>query len=183
MKFGAIMGLFLFALIATHGTSRTQQAGHQTTASSSATDEKKNIQEYIVLLRENLRDEKGEILGGVMQLNGNEAAKFWPIYDQYSVELNKLNDLRLENIKSYAHSYAQMTDEQADRLTKQAFDFRRQRTDLLAKYYERVKEAMGATTAARFLQVENQLLSLIDLQIDCRLPVMSQNRESAQKEE
>jgi len=41
----------------------------------------------------------------------------------------------------------------------------------LAKYYDRVKQEMGAMTAARFVQVENQLLFIIDLQIASSLPI------------
>jgi len=33
---------------------------------------------------------------------------------------------------------------------------------------------LGAVTAARFIQVENQLLLLIDLQITSSLPIVSQ---------
>jgi len=154
------------------GKLRAQKSGEQTSETTLTDTEKQNLQEYIVLLRENLRQEKGQLLGGVMQFTPAQAAKFWPIYDEYDRELNKLNNLRLENMKSYARDYSQMTDEKADQLTRQALDFQKRRADLLEKYYERVKQALGATTAARFLQVENQLLSIMDLQIESRLPVV-----------
>jgi hypothetical protein len=44
----------------------------------------------------------------------------------------------------------------------------------LAKTYDRIKQAIGAITAARFAQVENQLLLIIDLQIASSLPVVGQ---------
>ena len=34
-----------------------------------------------------------------------------------------------------------------------------------------MKQALGAITAARFVQVENQLLEIIDLQIAANLPI------------
>jgi len=43
---------------------------------------------------------------------------------------------------------------------------------LLAKYYERVKQALGAVTAARFVQVENQLPLLIDIQSASTLTIV-----------
>jgi hypothetical protein len=78
------------------------------------------------------------------------------------------------NIQEYARSYDQMTDEKADELIQKAMAYRKQRAELLAKYYERVKSALGAITAARFVQVEDQLLLLIDLQIDSSLPIVGQ---------
>jgi hypothetical protein len=52
--------------------------------------------------------------------------------------------------------------------------YQKQRAELLAKTYDRVKQALGAVTAARFTQVEHQLLLLIDLRIASSLPVVSQ---------
>ncbi len=72
------------------------------------------------------------------------AAKFWPIYRDYDVELNKLNDLRVANIKEYARTYTEMTDAKADELIKDAMTFQKQRDELLGKYYERVKQELGA---------------------------------------
>ena len=67
-----------------------------------------------------------------------------------------------------------MTDEKADELIQSALDYQKQRAELLAKYYERMKQALGAITAARFLQVEHQLLLIIDLQIASSLPIVGQ---------
>jgi hypothetical protein len=150
-------------------TQTAQQAG--TPSNSNA----QNIQEYVDLLRTNVRQQKAQIMGAVMQLSAADAAKFWPIYDQYDAELNKLNDQRVANIQEYANSYNQMTDAKADELIQKALAYHKQRSELLAKYYERVKQQLGAITAARFIQVENQLLLIIDLQIDSSLPIVGQS--------
>jgi NAD-dependent DNA ligase len=113
-------------------------------------------------------------MGSVMQLNIDDAAKFWPIYSEYDAELTKLNNLRVHNITEYAENYSQMTDEKADELIQSALDYQKQRGELLAKYYERVKQALGSITAARFLMVEHQLLLLIDLQIASSLPIVGE---------
>ncbi len=144
----------------------------QSTAKSAGTDtQKKNIQAYIDLMRANVRDQKAEIMGSVMQLNAQDAAKFWPIYSEYDTELTKVNDLRIANIKDYAQNYSQMTDAKADELVQNAVNYRRQRSELLVKYYGRMKGALGAVTAARFAQIEDQLLLIIDLQIASSLPI------------
>ena len=63
----------------------------------------------------------------------------------------------------------------ADELIQKALDYQKQRSELLAKYYERMKQSVGAITAARFLQVEHQLLLIIDLQIASSLPIVREN--------
>jgi len=143
-------------------------------ASTREDAQKKNLQVYIDLLRKDIRQQKAEILGAVMVLSADDAAKFWPIYSEYDVELTKLNDQRVENIKEYARTYNAMTDEKADELIQKSLAYQRQRAELLAKTYESVKQAVGAITAARFAQVEHQLLLIIDLQIVSSLPVVEQ---------
>ncbi|HEY6971631.1 MAG TPA: hypothetical protein VJA94_20640 [Candidatus Angelobacter sp.] len=153
----------------------SQSAGEKSAAVTG--DKEKNIQEYVNLLRSDVRKQKAEVMGTVMQLDPDQAAKFWPIYKQYDAELTKLNDLRVANIQDYANNYTQLTDVKADQLIKKALDYRRQRAELLAKYYERVKASLGAIQAARFVQIEDQLLQLIDLQIESALPLSSSSRE------
>ena len=144
-------------------------------AAVSPSSDPKNIQAYIDLLRADVRQQKAEMMGAVMQLSAADAAKFWPIYEQYDEELAKLNDQRVANIQDYANSYNQMTDAKADELIQKAMSYRKQRAELLAKTYESVKQACGGITAARFVQVEEQLLLIIDLQIDSSLPVVGQS--------
>ena len=151
----------------------TQKAEKKAAASPNAARQK-NIQEYIDLMRADVRQQKSEIMGSVMVLSAQDATKFWPIYSEYDAELTKLNDQRVANIKEYARTYTQMTDEKADELIQNALSYRKQRSELLAKTYERVKQALGAITAARFVQVEDQLLSIIDLQIASQLPLAGQ---------
>jgi hypothetical protein len=141
-------------------------------AATAPTPEEANIQEYIALLRKDVRTEKAKLLGTVMQFDAEDAAKFWPIYRDYDTELSKLNDMRVANIQEYAKSYSTMTDDKADELIKNAMAYQKQRGELLAKYYERVKQDLGAITAARFVQVEHQLLTIIDLKIASALPVV-----------
>ena len=154
---------------------KTQPIEKKAAPSSATNAENKNVKAYIDLLRENVRQEKAEIMGSVMVLSASDAAKFWPIYEEYDSELTKLNDQRVENIKEYARTYNQMTDEKADELVQKALTYQKQRSDLLANTYDKVKQALGAVTAARFAQIENQLLDIIDLQISSSLPIVGQS--------
>jgi hypothetical protein len=75
-------------------------------------------------------------------------------------------------IKDYAANYGKVTDPIADRLARGVLDLEGQRHALKLKYYDRFKSAVSPVTAARFLQVENQILLLLDLQIAASLPIV-----------
>jgi hypothetical protein len=152
----------------------TANTENKTQASSQGETQKKNTQAYIDLLRSDVRQQKAEIMGSVMLLSAQDATKFWPIYTEYDAQLAKLNDQRIENIKEYARVYDQMTDEKADELIQKSLAYQKQRAELLAQTYDKVKQALGAVTAARFAQVEHQLLLIIDLQIASSLPIVEQ---------
>ena len=81
-----------------------------------APEVEQNINQYIDLMRKDVRSQKSAIMDTVMQLDPDQAAKFWPIYRDYDAELKKLNDLRIANIKEYAKSYNNLTDAKADEL-------------------------------------------------------------------
>jgi hypothetical protein len=121
------------------GTSQSQSTEEQAAPSAPTDTQEKNIQEYIELLRTDVRQQKGEIMGAMMALSVDQAAKFWPIYSQYDAELTKLNNLRVANIQEYARNYDHMTDSKVDELVRKALDYRKQRSELLAKYHGRVK--------------------------------------------
>ena len=171
-----IATFFILALIAapSGGAQTKTQTAKSKTPAPPQSDAQKNVQAYIDLLRRDVRQEKAEIMGSVMLLSAQDATKFWPIYSEYDAQLTKLNDQRVENIKEYARTYEQMTDEKADELIQKSLAYRKQRAELLAQTYDKVKQTLGATTAARFAQVEDQLLMLIDLQIASSLPIVGQ---------
>jgi hypothetical protein len=173
IRFILLAGLSAQTLLVLHPAWAQEKGQTGQAATSSAEEAKdKNLNAYIDLLRSDVRQQKAEIMGAVMLLSADDAAKFWPIYSEYDAELTKLNDHRVANIKEYADNYNEMTDAKADELIQKSLAFQKERSDLLAKTYEQVKQSLGAITAARFVQVEHQLLLIIDLQIISRLPVV-----------
>jgi hypothetical protein len=149
-------------------------AGQQPQAPTQAKAETRetNLRAYVELLRSDVRGQKVAIITDVMNFTEAEDAAFWPIYREYELELTRLNDERVTIIQEYADSYEHVTDAIADRLILKALDLEARRTALKGKYYDRMKSALSAKTAARFLQVEHQLLTIIDLQIASSLPVV-----------
>jgi len=131
-----------------------------------------NLRAYVELLRADVRGQKVAILTEMMDFTEKEDATFWPIYREYDVELSKINDDRVTLIQEYAKNYEKMTDAVADRIASGALGLEGRRHALKLKYYERLKSALSPKLAARFLQVENQLLMIIDLQISAALPVV-----------
>jgi hypothetical protein len=172
----ALLGCGSWGLAQTGKTGKPVPATNTKEAKAPAAPEQQNqdanINAYVGLLRQDLRTKKALVIAEVMKFDDGEAAAFWPIYRGYETELAAMNDEKLAGIKFYAEHYETLTDDQADTLATKALDLEDRRNELKKKYYERFKKGLSATTAARFLQVENQLLMVSDLQIASRLPIV-----------
>jgi hypothetical protein len=130
-----------------------------------------NLSAYAELLRSDVRAQKIAIITEVMGFTDAEDTAFWPIYREYDAEMSKLGDERVALVAEYAAAYESLTDAAADQLARKAIDLEARRQAVKAKCYDRVQKALSAKTALRFLQVEQQLLLIIDLQVASALPI------------
>ncbi len=160
----------LISSIAAVLVSLSAAAAAQTPAAADPRD--RNLRAYVDLLRSDVRAQKIAIVTELMAFNERDDAAFWPIYRQYDAELSTINDDRVKLIAQYAKSYEAMTDGAADTIAVGWLELEGRRHALRQKYYDQVKAALSAKQAARFLQIENQLQMLIDLQIAAALPVI-----------
>jgi hypothetical protein len=142
-----------------------------------ADSHEQNIKAYVEALRHDIRNSKAQIMGAVMQLDSDDATKFWPVYKQFEGELTKIGDQVTSLVHEYVANYDKMTPSVADGLATKLLSLEGQRNELKRKYYQKMKSATDAITAMRFLQVENQLERLIDLQIASELPVVQNTGE------
>jgi hypothetical protein len=151
-------------------SSNAKPAGQAQNTSSS--NQELNTRAYIELLRSDVKKSKSQIVGQVMNFDADQAATFWPIYQRFEADLSKLGDRTVALIQKYSANYEQMTDPVADQLATELLSIEDQRNELKKQYYQKFKQALDPVTAARFLQVENQLERVIDLQIASQLPVI-----------
>lgn len=132
----------------------------------------KTQEDYMKLMRSDLRREKSAIVDQAMGLNSSQKAKFYAIYQNYEKELSAIFDKRVATIKKYAENYPNVPDATADQLVVDAMANLNARSELWKKYHAQVKAALGSKVAARFLQVENTLAQMIDLQLSAEIPLM-----------
>jgi hypothetical protein len=137
-----------------------------------ATSQEANIKSYINLLRQDVKKDKVSILTELMELTPEQAAKFWPVYNEYDKELTRLGDERIALIRIYAENYGSMSDQKVSEIGRKVLDLEAKRTDLKKRYFDRMSQAVSPKVAGRFLQIENQLLMILDLQVSSMLPIV-----------
>jgi Spy/CpxP family protein refolding chaperone len=126
----------------------------------------------IEMLRKDIRSQKKQIIAANLTLTDAESTKFWPVYDQYTAELVKINDAKYGAIKEYAENYGSLTDDKALALTKQILGVDKSVAELRAKYVPIFNKVVPGKKTALFFQLDRRLLMLIDIQLADAIPMV-----------
>jgi len=96
-----------------------------------------------------------------MNLSDTQSVAFTKIYDSYETERKALGQTKFQLINDYAANYATLTDEKADELAKGTLKNNLSYEKLYSKTYNHAKKAVGAINAAKFIQLEVYLQTII----------------------
>lgn len=132
-----------------------------------------DLDEYIQLLKTDLKAESKDIISkGMQTFTDEEAKRFWPIYESYLVERDKFIDARVAVIKAYADQYDSMTDAKAEELLNRRFQQIQLRNKLDEKYRPQFATALSPRRLVRFYQIQHELDLLIELRAVSQIPKM-----------
>ena len=127
----------------------------------------------VELLRQDLRDQRKQIVALNLPLTADEATKFWPVFDQYRKAAIAPNDERWAVIKEYAQSYNTMTDAQAQSLMKRANAVDEQLLALRMKYVPLFEKVISPKKTALLYQIDRRVDLLINLQLSSMIPMVN----------
>jgi hypothetical protein len=103
-----------------------------------------------------------------------EAAKFWPVYDAHQAGPTSLNKRRLDNILAYARDWNAETldDKAANGLAKEALDIEKGEVALMENTYRKLKHAVPAIKAVRYLQIESKVRAIVRFEQAAEVPLI-----------
>ena len=126
----------------------------------------------VELLRKDIRSNKKQLIAANLKLTDTEATKFWPIYDQYTADLMKINDKKFRLVQDYADHWGTMTDEQASLYLRDWLDTDIAITQLRQKYVPIVSQVLNGRKSATFFQLDRRISMMIDLQLASQIPLV-----------
>jgi len=132
------------------------------------------------LLRKDLRSKRKQLIAANLKLTDTEATKFWPVYDQYIVELITINDRKFGLIQEYADNWGKLTNEQSLLFTRNWLDMDIAIAQLRQKYVPMVAKVLDGTKAATFFQLDRRIAMMMELQVSSQMPLV-QEQESSSK--
>ncbi len=140
------------------------------TAADTSTDAQTD--QDIALLRKDVSSAKMDVITHTMQFTEKEAAAFWPVYEQYAAAQKQIGDQKIALIKEYAQNYDTITDANATAMSQKAFAIEAESVQLRKTWFPKFVAVLGAKRAAKFMQVDNRLSLLANLQIASAVPII-----------
>lgn len=151
-------------------------------AFSATTFAQSTLKEDIDIVQSVYGKSKAELVSQYMGLTGVQAADFAKIYEAYELERKKLGEEKVHLINQYATDYTVLTDAKADAITKGALKNNLAYDKLYSSYYEKVKKAIGATNATKFIQLEIYLQTEIRSSLQNAIPFVGELEMSKVKQ-
>jgi hypothetical protein len=130
------------------------------------------LDQQFLVLRKDIRSARKQTIAVNLTLTDDEAPKFWPVYEQYADELEKITDIKLALIAEYAQEYGTLTDEEADSLVCRWLDTDTAIDQLRQKYVPILRKVLPGKKAATFFQLDRQMGMTVDIHLTSRLPLM-----------
>ena len=87
---------------------------------SEAADTKKALAQY----RQSMQAARADVMAKGLTLSADQAAKFWPLFEQYQKEQNVIIDAQVAAIERYAEHYSTLTDADSIAFVKAQLDRR-----------------------------------------------------------
>jgi hypothetical protein len=125
------------------------------------------------IVHEKLKADKKLIVSNYMELTESEAKRFWPVYDDYQKDLQKINERLQSMLQSYAADYRNksLTDEKAKKLLDEWIAIEQDEVKRRTAFAPKVIKALPARKAARYLQIENEYRMLIKYDLATTVPL------------
>jgi hypothetical protein len=126
------------------------------------------------ILAEKVRADKKLVVAVNMQLTESEAKGFWPVYEAYQKDLQKLNERLDKTIRAYAEAYNKgpLPNATAKKLLGDALAVEEEEVKLKRSYVPKLEKVLPPWKVARYMQIENKIRALVKYEIADRVPLV-----------
>jgi len=125
------------------------------------------------ILRQKVKADKKLLVAQNMQLTEGEAKAFWPVYDAYQNDLQKINQRVGKTIADYADAYNKgpVKNETAKTLLNETLAIEEAELKLKRSYVPKLEKALPAAKVARYIQIENKIRAAIRYELAGAIPL------------
>ena len=127
------------------------------------------------------RAQRKATVGANMNLTPDESAKFWPVYDAYEAQMDRIEDRHVRELKEFAAKYQSYTDADAKKKLDEVMEIQQARLDVQKDFVPKFLGAVSQIKVTRFYQIDNKIQALIQCDIAQLVPLAASPSEMKQQ--
>lgn len=126
------------------------------------------------ILIDKVKADKKLLIASNMDLTDKESKDFWPLYEGYQKELERLNTHLGGLINEYAEAYnkGSVPEKVAKDLINESIKTEGAEVKMRREYAEKLSKVLPAHKVARYLQMENKIRAAIKFDLAANIPLM-----------
>ena len=126
------------------------------------------------ILGQKIKADKKLVVAQNLSLTDAEGTAFWPVYDAYQKDLEKINQRIAVTILAYAEAYNKgpVSNETAKKLLDEAVAIDAAEAKLKTDTVPRVLAVLPAMKAARYIQIENKIRAAVRYELAAGIPLV-----------
>jgi hypothetical protein len=131
-----------------------------------------DLEPAIQMLRAEVGQNRRDVVKAAMLLTESESKTFWPMYDDYRAAMHEQGDRRVKLITDFLANRNAMSQDEAERLVKEALDIDKDKTSIKEKHFKKMSKVLSARTTARFFQIDAKLDAIEEAALAARIPLI-----------
>jgi len=141
-------------------------------AASSAAAPQLTAEEVATKFRDELQAARADVMAKELTLTAEQAAKFWPLFEEYQKEQNTIIDAQIKATQAYSDSYAKLTDADSLAYVSALLECDGRAQALRSKWLGKFQSVVPAGTASRVIQIDRQISMIGQAKVGAGIPLV-----------
>ena len=129
-------------------------------------------EQVIEQFKSDLQAKRADLMAKNMTLTADQAAKFWPMYDQFQKEQGAIIDEQLKAVETYSNNYATLTDADSVAFVKAQLERDTKMNALRSTWLTRFQTILPGGLAARAIQIDRRISQVAQAVLSSQIPLV-----------
>lgn len=126
------------------------------------------------ILLDTIRANRKALIAVNLDLDAEEGAKFWPLYDRYREQLDPVGDRQAAIVQDYIAHFRDLSNEKALELMQGYLAADADRLRIRREFLAEFAKVLPGRTVARFYQIENKMDAVVRYDLAATIPVVEE---------
>lgn len=131
-------------------------------------------EQVVAQFKQDLAAKRADVMAKGLTLSAEQAAKFWPLFEEYQKEQNASIDAQIKATEDYSRNFAGLTDAQAVEYVNALLARDAAAHDLRVKWLAKFQTVVPPKVAARAIQIDRRLSQVMQVQVSSQIPLITQ---------